>query len=462
MLKKTKNKKQKDTKVLAFIIIVLLLIGLVFTISAAKQKTHEDTSAATVFVGLHASGNKIVTKSGQQIFLRGVSTSGTETGCVQGGGAFGANPANQQEITAMKSWNINVVRVPLNEDCWLGINGANPGGSAYQTAIEGYVNLLTTNNMAVILDLHWNAPGATKATSQQNMADSDHSPAFWTSVANTFKNNGSVIFELYNEPHDISWDCWKNGCTGYAGMQTMLNSVRATGATNLVIMGGLAWSDDLSGWLANKPTDPLNNIGAAWHSYNFNACNNTSCWNSQVKPVATAVPLIGTEIGETDCGGSYVQSVFNWLNSIGQNYTGWAWFAGGCGFPSLISDWNGTPTAEGQALKTILTGSSAQPVPVSTGTGGTGGTTQITPTVAPLTPTFGAIGDCTKNNTCPSTTPAPGATISGTVSQTPQNTPSGTPTSTPTGSTPGGNNTNLLIQLLTLLLDLLKLLFGAH
>ena len=23
----------------------------------------------------------------------------------------------------MKAWNINAVRVPLNEDCWLGING---------------------------------------------------------------------------------------------------------------------------------------------------------------------------------------------------------------------------------------------------------------------------------------------------------------------------------------------------
>ena len=35
----------------------------------------------------------------------------------------------------MKTWSINAVRVPLNEDCWLGINGVKPqyGGAAYRS-----------------------------------------------------------------------------------------------------------------------------------------------------------------------------------------------------------------------------------------------------------------------------------------------------------------------------------------
>ena len=41
----------------------------------------------------------------------------------------------------MKSWDINAVRVPLNESCWLGINGIEPslGGAAYRAAIRTYV-----------------------------------------------------------------------------------------------------------------------------------------------------------------------------------------------------------------------------------------------------------------------------------------------------------------------------------
>ena len=48
------------------------------------------------------------------------------------------------------------------------------------------------------------------------MPDADHAPDFWTSVANTFKNNSAVIFDLYNEPYldnnqdtTAGWECWK-------------------------------------------------------------------------------------------------------------------------------------------------------------------------------------------------------------------------------------------------------------
>src|SRR5438067_2300489 len=86
------------------------------------------------------------------------------------------------------------------------------------------------------------------------------------------QNNG--IFDLYNEPHDISWTCWRNGgssCSGapfsIAGMQTLVTTVRNTGATNILLLGGLAFSNDLSQWLANEPTDPMNQLAASWHVY---------------------------------------------------------------------------------------------------------------------------------------------------------------------------------------------------
>ncbi|MBL0093936.1 MAG: cellulase family glycosylhydrolase [Piscinibacter sp.] len=52
-----------------------------------------------------------------------------------------------------------------------------------------------------------------------------------------------------------------------AGMQTMLDAVRATGATNVVLIGGIEFSNNMSGWLANRPNDPLNQVAAAWHPY---------------------------------------------------------------------------------------------------------------------------------------------------------------------------------------------------
>jgi len=259
----------------------------------------------------------------------------------------------------MASWNINAVRVPLNEDCWLAINGvdAQYAGANYQSAIVNYVNLLNQNGLVAILDLHWNAPGTTSATGQEPMADADHSPAFWSSVASTFANNSSVIFDLYNEPYSISWSCWVNGGTStscgtsynIAGMNQLIAAVRSAGANNVVMAGGLAYSNDLSQWLQNEPTDPTGNLAASWHVYNFNACDTLSCYQSTAGVVAQSVPVIAGEIGESDCADGFIDPLMAYLDSISTGYLGWAWnadFACGAG-PSLITDYDGSPTAFG-------------------------------------------------------------------------------------------------------------------
>ena len=157
--------------------------------------------------------------------------------------------------------------------------------------------------MTPIVELHWtygqytgNSAGCSDvhATCQKPMPDMQYAPSFWTSVANTFKGNQAVVFDLFNEPYPDratstttqAWQCWRDGGTcpgiGYevAGMQDLVDAVRATGATNVILVGGLAYSNDLSQWLTYKPTDPTGNLAAAWHIYNFNTCANESCWDS--------------------------------------------------------------------------------------------------------------------------------------------------------------------------------------
>jgi endoglucanase len=189
--------------------------------------------------------------------LHGVDRSGTEYQCVHGYGIFDG-PNDAASVQAIAAWHTNAVRAPLNEDCWLGINGINPAyaGANYQQAIGAYVNLLNQNGMVAILDLHWNAPGSNLATGQEPMPDADHSVTFWTSVANYFKSNSSVIFDLYNEPYPdnnqdttAAWTCWKNGgtCSGVpfqtAGMQTLVTSVRNTGSQNVIMLGGVEYGE---------------------------------------------------------------------------------------------------------------------------------------------------------------------------------------------------------------------------
>jgi uncharacterized protein YbdZ (MbtH family) len=293
--------------------------------------------------------------------LIGMDRSGTEYACVQGWGIFDG-PSDTNSVTAMASWHADAVRVPLNEDCWLGINGVNPSfsGAIYRSAIQSYVQLLNNAGMVAILDLHWNDPGSTLATGQQVMADADHSVTFWTSVASTFKADPAVVFDLYNEPHDISWSCWRNGCktsAGWrtAGMQQMLDAVRNAGASQPVMIGGLNWSNDLSGWLANEPVDPLHQIVASVHVYNFTGCNTSTCWRQTLAPVASSVPLVTGELGENDCSSGFIASYMSWADSMGVSYLGWTWDTWDCrSGPALITSYSGAPTSFGAGLQTHM------------------------------------------------------------------------------------------------------------
>jgi endoglucanase len=345
----------------------LLAVGLVSTVTLLAAPARP-ASPARPAPAVRVAGNRLVDGAGRTIRLIGVDRSGTEYACAQGWGIFDG-PSSPSSVAAMRAWHVDVVRVPLNEDCWLGINGVKQGlgGLAYQHAIEGYVRTLNAAGLVAILDLHWSAPGSELATGQQLMADTSHSVAFWSSVARTFRSNRSVLFDLYNEPHDISWSCWRDGCTtaaGWqtAGMQQLLDAVRSAGATQPVLVAGLSWAGDLGGWLRNAPTDPLHQLVASAHIYNFSACNAAPCWNATVAPVARSVPVVTGEIGENDCASAFVRRYMEWADRHGVSYLGWTWDTWNCrSGPALISSYAGTPTPFGAGFKAHLAALAGRP-----------------------------------------------------------------------------------------------------
>ncbi|MGW1878597.1 cellulase family glycosylhydrolase [Streptomyces sp. NPDC001975] len=328
---------------------------------------------------LHVSGTKLVDAGGTAHRLLGVNRSGGEFMCVQGYGIWDG-PVDDAAIKAIAGWKANAVRIPLNEECWLGLSNVKPeyGGANYINAVKDLVARVESFGMTPILDLHWsygqytgNSAGCSDvhATCQKPMPDAQYSPSFWSSVAGTFKDDPAALFDLFNEPYPDratstttqAWQCWRDGGTcpgiGYevAGMQDLVDAVRSAGAKNVIMIGGLAYSNDLGQWPAYKPTDPAGNLVAAYHVYNFNTCASESCWNSTLAPVAAQVPLVAGEIGENTCSHGFVDQVMKWFDDRGLSYLGWTWNTWDCSSgPSLISDYNGTPTAYGAGLRDHL------------------------------------------------------------------------------------------------------------
>lgn len=321
--------------------------------------------AAKPWIGVQ--GNQLVDRGGNPVRLLGVNRSGTEYQCERGAGIF-EGPADGASIRAMRSWHINAVRVPLNESCWLGINFTEPslGGANYRAAIRAYVERLERAGLYVILDLHWASPRTYPSAGIIPMPDAEHSPDFWRSVAGEYREDRSVIFDLYNEPRPgVPWSCWAEGCEiedhwvglyQATGMRQLVEAVRSTGAQQPLMLAGVDWARNLDGWLAHLPPDPANALVASNHTYDFSACR-AHCRRTLLR-IAQEHPVVTGELGEGDCRHRYIDNYMPWADAHDISYLGWAWDAGNgwtCrGGPTLIKDYSGRPTSFGIGLREHL------------------------------------------------------------------------------------------------------------
>jgi endoglucanase len=323
---------------------------------------------------LAVSGNQLLGPDGAPLRLIGLNRSGAEYACVQSLGIWDGS-GDAAVVDAMASWGINSVRIPLNEHCWLAINEAPPefSGTIYRDAIVAFVQLLEERGLVAILDLHWSGPGDSLAVKNMPMPNADYSVEFWRSVSETFRDKPLVVFDVFNEPHDIEWECWRDGCVmppqygAYlaTGMQSLVDVIRAQGATQPILLSGLRYANDLTRWLEFAPEDPLDALLAGFHLYNFNQCITVECWDETVAPVAASVPVITAELGENTCEGGFIQQFMDWADARGVSYLGWTFNTWDCNRgPAMIVDEAGTPTPFGQVFRDHVLGLGVQRVEV--------------------------------------------------------------------------------------------------
>ncbi len=363
-------------------------------------------------LSIHASGSQLIDGNGNPVQLRGANLSTLESLFLNPTSNYwqGANLGSYPFFAPIKGWKMNVVRIPLNEATWLRYQGSdimNTGGGTqtpdasgnYRAAVERAVKDANAAGLYVILDLHWTAPGSYLANTQDQLPDTDHTVAFWTSLAQIFGNNPAVIFDLFNEPYPEPagsqnvYDVLLNGApqsvisfnSGNSkishnwtsvGMQELVNTVRNAGAINLLMVGGASGATDLSGFTKAGggyfPDDPLKNIAASWHAYGVNSSGFTmhnATWSGSINPTAVAntllsqgIPVIIGEVGDASRNGTVgspvISYVTNWADAHGQSVVCWTWdvwSSTGGNANLLIKDASGTPTdGEGITFKNWL------------------------------------------------------------------------------------------------------------
>ena len=349
-----------------------------------------DTGAAHPVV----SGSRLIDQRTGELFIpRGVNWSSFEYACAQGWGMSaldtlgGGDPADT-EAEAIAAWGANTVRLPLNQDCWLGTRGAPVSDQyvertavGYRNDVRAFVEALNRQGLVVVLDLHSRKRIGQPEFGNVAMPDSE-SLAFWRSVAGLFRDNPSVMFDAFNEPYsrynavdklvfDLTWACWRDGgCRApveddrtvtdvsvtypVQGMAAVVREIRDAGATQPVLLGGLDYANDLSRWLDFAPDD--DQLVASFHSYDFKRCSTVACWDAELAPIADRVPVLTGELGAADPvadpDGGYVARYLAWAekHEIGSLF--WVWADHRTDPMSLVRDRPGAPTAYGVLART--------------------------------------------------------------------------------------------------------------
>jgi hypothetical protein len=369
--------------------------------ASTSTSTSTSTTTPTGNFGIQVKGDKFVSASdGSTLQIVGTNISGLETGSPSRWASFAnAGVAFWSRVINFDGQGVNTVRLPLNEASWLnytcydsgtGASGslysAAPGGGytpdpagVYQATVKKAVADATAAGLYVILDLHWGSPNNSQGQplcpiGQPAYADADHSLAFWKSLADTFKGNPAVIFELFNEPFGSNnYGNWVNGADGagpdaitlrdggafspflqqnneggnaihsvsmswqVAGMQDMVNTIRAEGATNVILSSPIGWAGEIETWLAAKPTDPIGQLGVAWHVYGYNKGT-----GAPLAVLAAGYPIAITETYGLGAIGGY-----GWAASQRIGYIWWGW--NDWGNQPLTADLNAAPWSDSTA-----------------------------------------------------------------------------------------------------------------
>ena len=144
---------------------------------------------------LRVAGNQLHTPDGKTVWLQGL--------CVDSLQWSATGEHLQQSIpVAIEQWKANVLRLPVNEQFWFGRGKgqkAGDGGLGYRKIVDAAIEAAASRGAYVALDLHrFGAP-------MPEHVD------FWKDAATRYKNHPAVLFELFNEPHGISWKLWRDG-----------------------------------------------------------------------------------------------------------------------------------------------------------------------------------------------------------------------------------------------------------
>jgi hypothetical protein len=211
---------------------------------------------------LRVAGNQVLDSAGHRYIPYGFVVwclSSPDLSCTQPS-STNPNTDSDKIRAAATFWHANTIRIQV---AWqhLFVGSSTTVDQSYLARLDGEVALAGSLHLVSIITLQTERYGGSI------MPDS-HAVSFWAVLARHYASDPNVMFDLFNEPRLNAkhwpgwseagmWDIWQNGGsvtlagdstpTTYVGMQQLVDTIRAAGASNVVVAEGNQTDHDLSG-----------------------------------------------------------------------------------------------------------------------------------------------------------------------------------------------------------------------
>lgn len=305
---------------------------------------------------IRVAGNHFVDADGRTIVFRGVSFSDPDK--LEKSGHW-----NVRVFDEAKAWGANIVRLPIHPAGW-----RERGPEGYLALVDEGVAWARERNLKVILD--WHTIGNLRTgLFQHPMYDTSPRETFefWRRVSGRYADDPTVVFyELYNEPTTFQGRLGRLSWPQLVELyDEMIGIIRAHDPSSIVLVAGRDWAYELGDVLAEPIAAP--NVAYVSHPYPQKRSRPWEPkWDEDWGQVAERYPVFVTEFGFAPGGDvptngtrDYGRAIVDYMASKGLSWTAWCFDPDWA--PTLIRDWDFTPTEEGAFFRAVLRG---EPLPI--------------------------------------------------------------------------------------------------
>lgn len=225
-------------------------------------------------------GTQVQNQHGKAVQLRGMSTHGIQ---------WYWNCVNNASLDALANdWKADVLRISM----YVQEGGYETDPAGFTAKVNQAIRMASDRGMYAVVDFHQLSPG----DPNYNLANAKR---FFTDIANANKNRNNIIYEIANEPNNVSWARIRD----YA--HQVIPVIRAIDGDAPILVGTHGWgslgiSDGRSEWdVINNPVNATN-IAYTFHFY---AGSHGDQYLNALANAASRIPMWVSEFGTQTASG---------------------------------------------------------------------------------------------------------------------------------------------------------------